>query len=70
MKTIIEVAEIINNEFAGCFAFVEGRTIEVTYRGKKNQKIIIEDATVISTGGFQTAQVAAQIATRFNLERL
>jgi hypothetical protein len=67
MATLIETAEIINKEFAGCYATVEGRKITVTYRGKKSDKIFIENAEVTKIGGFQVAAVAGQIAERFNL---
>jgi hypothetical protein len=63
--TIIEAAEIINNEFAGCFAFVEGRTIEVTVRGKKSDKVYICNGEVSYKGN--CASVAGQIAERFDL---
>ena len=66
--TIIEASEIINKEFAGCFAYIEGRQIIVTYRGKKTEKVFIMDSKVTSVGGFNVAQVAKQIAERFELE--
>jgi len=65
MKTIIEASEIINNEFAGCFAFVEGKTIEVTVRGKKSDKVYISNGEVSYKGNCATT--AGQIADRFNL---
>ncbi|MEL7586638.1 MAG: hypothetical protein AAGU19_07975 [Prolixibacteraceae bacterium] len=65
MTTIIECAEIINKEFAGCFAFVEGRDIEVTVRGKKSDKVYISNGEVRYKGNCAT--VAGQIAERFNL---
>jgi hypothetical protein len=67
MTTIIECSEIINKEFAGCYASVEGKRIEITYRGKKSEKIFIENGEVTKIGGFSIAQVAGQIAERFNL---
>lgn len=67
MTTIIECSEIINKEFAGCYASVEGKKIEITYRGKKSDKIFIENGEVTKTGGFAVAQVAGQIAEKFNL---
>lgn len=67
MTTIIEAAEIINKEFAGCGAFVEGKRIEVSYRAKKNEEIIIENGSISYKGGWQIAQVAGQIAERLNL---
>lgn len=65
MTTIIEASEIINNEFAGCFAFVEGKTIEVTVRGKKSDKVYISNGEVSYKGNCAT--VAWQIAERLNL---
>jgi hypothetical protein len=65
MNTIIEAAEIINKEFAGCFAFVEGKKIEVTVRGKKSDKVYIYNGEVSFRGN--CASVAGQIAEKFNL---
>ncbi len=70
MTTIIEASEIINSEFAGCYASVTGKTIKVTYRGKKKEKIIIENGTISVIGGFQIAQISNQIKERFNLEKI
>ncbi len=67
MTTMIEAAEIINAEFTGCYARVEGRRIEITYRGKKSDRIFIENGEVEKAGGFQVAQVANAIAERFDL---
>lgn len=67
MTTIIECSEIINKEFAGCYASIEGKRITVIYRGKRSDKIIIENGEVSKEGGFQVAQVAGKIAERFNL---
>ena len=67
MATIIEATEIINKEFVGCFASIEGKRITVVYRGKKSERIIIENGEVRKEGGFQVAQVAGKIAERFNL---
>jgi hypothetical protein len=65
MTTVIETSEIINKEFAGCFAYVEGRNIEVTVRGKKADKVYISNGEVSHKGN--CASVAGQIAERFNL---
>jgi hypothetical protein len=65
MTTIIEAAEIIDKEFAGCFAYVEGKTIEVTVRGKKSDKVYISNGEVRYKGNCIT--VAGMIAERFNL---
>ena len=65
MTTIIECSEIINKEFSACFAYVEGRTIEVTVRGKKSDKVYISNGEVSYKGNCAT--VAGQIAERFNL---
>jgi hypothetical protein len=43
MKTLIETTEIINKEFAGCYASVEETKIIIIYRSKKSDKIIIEN---------------------------
>ena len=67
MTTLIEAAEIINKEFAGCYAGVEGKKVTVVYRGKKSDKIFIENGEVTKMGGWQVAGVAGQIAERFNL---
>ena len=67
MTTIIEAAEIINKEFAGCNAYVDDKKIEVSYRGKKNEEIIIENGSISYKGTWQIAQVAGQIADRLNL---
>ena len=67
MTTLIEAAEIINKEFAGCSASVEGKKITVIYRGKKSDKVFIEDGEVTKIGGWQVAGVAGRIAERFNL---
>jgi len=67
MTTIIEASEIINKEFAGCFASVEGKKITVVYRGKKSEKIFIENGEVTMIGGWQVGGVADKIAERFNL---
>jgi len=67
MKTIIEATEIINKEFAGCYASFEGKKISITYRGKKSDKIFIENGEVTMTGGWQVSGIAGQIAERFNL---
>jgi hypothetical protein len=67
LTTITNAAEIINNEFSGCYATVTGKRITVIYRGKKSDKIIIENGEVTKTGGFQVAGVAGQIADKFNL---
>ena len=67
MTTLIEAAEIINKEFAGCSASVEGKKITVIYRGKKRDKVFIEDGEVTKMGGWQIAKIAGQIAERFNL---
>jgi hypothetical protein len=70
MITIIEASEIINKEFAGCYASVEGRKITVTYRGKKSDKVIIYNGEVSYEGGFSVAQVAGKIAERLGLVKV
>jgi hypothetical protein len=65
MTTIIEASEIINKEFTGCFAFVEGKNIEVTVRGKKSDKVYISDGKVSYKGN--CVVTAGAIAERFNL---
>lgn len=65
MITIIEASEIINKEFAGCFAFVDGKTIEVTVRGKKSDKVYISNGEISYKGN--CAIIAGKIAERFNL---
>lgn len=65
MTTINEAAEIINKEFAGCFAFIEGKNIEVTVRGKKSDKVYVLDGKVSYKGN--CAVTAGAIAERFNL---
>jgi len=66
MKTT-EIIEIINSEIAGCFASEEDGIIEVTVRGKKSDKVYIEDGEVSYKGN--CVSVAGQIADRFNLVR-
>lgn len=63
--TVQEASEIINKEFAACFAFVEERSIEVTVRGKKSDKVYISNGEVSFKGNCES--VAIQIATRLNL---
>jgi len=65
MKTLTEASEIINNEFSGCFAFVDSESIEVTVRGKKSDKVYISNGEVSYKGN--CANVAGQIAERLNL---
>lgn len=67
MTTLIEAAEIINKEFAGCYASVEGKKLTIVYRGKKSDKIFIENGEVSKIGGWQVAEVAGKIADRFEL---
>jgi len=67
MTTIIEAAEIINKEFAGCYATVEGKRITVIYRGKKTDKVFIENGEVTKSGGWQVTEIAGKIAERFDL---
>jgi len=65
MNTILEATEIINKEFTGCFAYQEGKTIEVTVRGKKSDKVYISNGEVRCKGN--TASIAGQIADRLEL---
>ena len=65
MTTLTDAAEIINAELSGCFAFVEGSTIEITVRGKKSDKVYIHNGEVSYKGN--CASVAGKIAERFNL---
>lgn len=68
MKTTVkEAAEIINNEFTYCFAYVEGATIEVTVRGKKTDKVYIRNGAVSFKGRCETT--AGEIADLLGLER-
>jgi len=65
MKNYNEVAEIINTEIAGCFAYVDGASIEITVRGKKADKVYISNGEVRYKGN--CASVAGEIAEKFEL---
>ena len=65
MTTLTDAAEIINTELQGCFAFIEGSTIEVTVRGKKSDKIYIRNGEVSYKGN--CASIAGKVADMFNL---
>ena len=66
MKTIEEMAQMINDNVAQCAAFVEGDAIEVVVRAKKSDKVFIEDGIVTFTG--KTSSKAYEIATLLDLE--
>lgn len=65
--TRIEAVERINEVVAGCFAYTTSNGIEVTYRGKKSNKIRIENGSVTCTN-FQCSAAAHQIAELLGLE--
>jgi len=66
MTTIIEAAEIINNEFKYCYAHTNGASIQVTVRAKKSDVVYIQNGKVSYKG--KCGSVAVLIAERLGLE--
>ena len=62
MKTIEEMAQVINANVAQCNAFVDGDVIEVVIRAKKSDKVFIEDGIITFIGkGLSKANEIAEL---------
>ena len=64
--TYTELAENINKDFTGCFAYTEGKKVVVTYRGKKTDKVFISEGVVTNIGS--TTSIAAQISEKYGFQ--
>jgi len=65
MRTIEETIELINSNVKGAFAYEnEDGNIEVTVRGKKSDKVVIEDNEVTFKGN--CASTASEIENLIN----